>query len=116
MDGFIFSSNSFGTNMIIDVFRIFSSSPEFVALMLQYSDLPEADRARVLEDFRQATMRWNKLGREEADEDAEKEEQRKSHVLVVTDACLPVLGSVELPVSSCILINYELPTKKVHFF
>ncbi|KAL2241685.1 UNVERIFIED_CONTAM: hypothetical protein Sindi_0809700 [Sesamum indicum] len=79
---------------------------------MSYSDLSEADRARVLEDFRQATVRWNKLGREKADEEAEKEEQQKSHVLVVTDACLPVIGSSELPVSARILINYELPTKK----
>ncbi|XP_011099147.1 ATP-dependent RNA helicase FAL1 isoform X2 [Sesamum indicum] len=84
----------------------------YISISSLYSDLSEADRARVLEDFRQATVRWNKLGREKADEEAEKEEQQKSHVLVVTDACLPVIGSSELPVSARILINYELPTKK----
>lgn len=61
-------------------------------------------------------MRWNKLGREdEADGEAEKEGERKSHVIVVTDACLPLIGS-ESPVSARILINYELPTKKVLIF
>ncbi|KAL0343686.1 UNVERIFIED_CONTAM: hypothetical protein Sangu_1256000 [Sesamum angustifolium] len=84
----------------------------YISISSLYSDLSEADRARVLEDFRQATVRWNKLGREKADEEAEKEVQQKSHVLVVTDACLPVISSLELPVSARILINYELPTKK----
>lgn len=61
-------------------------------------------------------MRWNRLGREEeADGEAEKEEERKSHAIVVTDACLPLVASVELPVCARILINYELPTKKVYF-
>ncbi|KAL0350658.1 UNVERIFIED_CONTAM: hypothetical protein Sradi_4215000 [Sesamum radiatum] len=85
----------------------------YISISSLYSDLSEADRARVLEDFRQATVRWNKLGREKADEEAEKEVQQKSHVLVVTDACLPVISSLELPFSARILINYELPTKKL---
>ncbi|KAL6572942.1 hypothetical protein OROHE_002418 [Orobanche hederae] len=77
-----------------------------------YSDLPEACRVEVLDNFRQATIRWNRLARdEEAEGKAEKEEERKSHLIVVTDACLPHLGS-ELPVCARILINYELPTKK----
>ncbi|KAL6526148.1 hypothetical protein OROMI_029788 [Orobanche minor] len=77
-----------------------------------YSDLPEACRVEVLDNFRQATIRWNRLARdEEAEGKAEKEEERKSHLIVVTDACLPLLGS-ELPVCARILINYELPTKK----
>ncbi|KAL0450339.1 UNVERIFIED_CONTAM: hypothetical protein Slati_1590300 [Sesamum latifolium] len=88
----------------------------YISISSLYSDLSEADRARVLEDFRQATVRWNMLGREKTDEEAGKEVQQKSHVLVVTDACLPVIGSLELPVSARILINYELPTKKVLFF
>ncbi|KAK6128981.1 hypothetical protein DH2020_037288 [Rehmannia glutinosa] len=83
-----------------------------ISVSALYSDLSEAHRAEVLDNFRQATMRWNRLGREEdADGEAEKEEEQKSHVIVVTDACLPLLGS-ELPVCARILINYELPTKK----
>lgn len=84
--------------------------------MFQYSDLPEADRTRILDDFRQATVRWNRLGRERADSEAEKEDEHKSHLIVVTDACLPLVGSAESPVSARVLINYELPTKKVCIF
>ncbi|CAA0840951.1 Unknown protein [Striga hermonthica] len=89
-----------------------SNLPSYISVSSLYSDLPEAHRAEVLDNFRRATVRWNKLGREdEADGEAEKEDERKSHVIVVTDACLPLLGS-ESPVSARILINYELPTKK----
>lgn len=67
-----------------------------------------------MEKFREATARWNKLGKgEEAEREAD--EVQKSHVIVVTDACLPLLGSVDLPLCACMLINYELPTKKVSF-
>ncbi|KAI3452028.1 hypothetical protein Pfo_008693 [Paulownia fortunei] len=90
-----------------------SNLSSYISVSSLYSDLSEADRAGVLDNFRQATIRWNKLGREEeVDGEAEKDEERKSHVIVVTDACLPLLGSVELPVCARILINYELPTKK----
>ncbi|KAL3626802.1 hypothetical protein CASFOL_022687 [Castilleja foliolosa] len=89
-----------------------SNLSSYISVSSLYSDLSEAHRAEVLDKFRQATVRWNRLGRGvEADEEAEKEEERKSHVIVVTDACLPLLGS-ELPVCARILINYELPTKK----
>lgn len=53
------------------------------------------------------------MGKDEIDRDEGKEEERKSNVIVVTDACLPLIGSGESPVSACILINYELPSKKV---
>lgn len=59
-------------------------------------------------------MRWNSLGRG-GEAVGEGDEERKSHVVVVTDACLPLLGSVEAPLCACMLINYELPTKKVCF-
>lgn len=52
---------------------------------------------------------------EEVKRDVEKDEDPKSHVIVVTDACLPLLGSAESPLCACMLINYELPTKKVRF-
>lgn len=69
-----------------------------------------------MDKFRQATARWNRLGRgEEVEREAEKDEEQKSHVVVVTDACLPLLGSVESPLCACMLINFELPTKKVSF-
>ena len=42
------------------------------------------------------------------------EEELKSHMVVVTDACLPIASS-ESPVPARVLINYELPLKKVSF-
>ncbi|KAL9158162.1 hypothetical protein ABFS82_08G049300 [Erythranthe guttata] len=90
-----------------------SNLSSYISVSSLYSDLSEADRARVLDNFRQATVRWNRLGREEeADMEVEKEEENKSQLIVVTDACLPLLASSELPVSARILINYELPNKK----
>lgn len=80
----------------------------------QYSDLAEADRAVVLDKFRQATIKWNRNAvlQSEDKNDTENEEQ-KSRVVVATDACLPLISSGEAPVSARVLINYELPTKKV---
>ncbi|KAL6553146.1 hypothetical protein OROGR_006988 [Orobanche gracilis] len=89
-----------------------SNLSSYISVSSLHSDLPEACRVEVLDNFRQATITWNRLARdEEAEGKAEKEEERKSHLIVVTDACLPLLGS-ELPVCARILINYELPTKK----
>lgn len=34
-------------------------------------------------------------------------------MIVVTDACLPIVASGEQPILARILINFELPTKKV---
>jgi translation initiation factor 4A len=80
----------------------------------QYSDLAEAERALVFEKFRQATMNWNQNVSAQSGDDSEigKDEQ-KSHMIVVTDVCLPLVASGELPISARVLINYELPTKKV---
>ncbi|XP_022859392.1 eukaryotic initiation factor 4A-I isoform X1 [Olea europaea var. sylvestris] len=77
-----------------------------------YSDLSEAERVRILDNFRQATGRWNRMGRDEVNGETEKEEEQKSHLVVVTDACLPLVGSGESPISARVLVNYELPTKK----
>ncbi|KAI3816601.1 hypothetical protein L1987_16304 [Smallanthus sonchifolius] len=53
-------------------------------------------------------MKWN----QNAAEGYDKEEQ-KSHMIVETDVCLPLLASEESHISSNVLINYELLTKKV---
>ncbi|XP_057768980.1 uncharacterized protein LOC130989010 isoform X2 [Salvia miltiorrhiza] len=88
-----------------------SSLSSYVSVSPLYSDLSEVDRAEVLDKFRQATMTWNRLGRgEEAEREADQEQ--KSHIVVVTDACLPLPGTVEVPLCACMLINYGLPTKK----
>ncbi|XP_059457138.1 ATP-dependent RNA helicase eIF4A isoform X1 [Corylus avellana] len=89
------------------------SNLPFISLSPLYSDLAEAERALVLEKFRQATMNWNQNVSVQSGDDSEigKDEQ-KSHMIVVTDVCLPLLASGELPISARVLINYELPTKK----
>lgn len=80
----------------------------------QYSDLAEDERAAVLEKFRQMTIRWNQISHAagEGNED-EVEKHDKSHMIIVTDACLPLLASGEAPLNAHLLINYELPPKKV---
>ncbi|KAK4346499.1 hypothetical protein RND71_032838 [Anisodus tanguticus] len=78
----------------------------------KYSDLAEAERARVFARFRQATVRWNKQATAEHGDAGEIEKEEKSHLIVVTDACLPLVNSGESPFNARVLINYELPTKK----
>lgn len=78
----------------------------FYEYVSQYSDLAEAERSLILDTFRHATMKWNQNA------SAENEEQ-KSHMIVATDACLPLLASGESPITSSVLINYQMPTKKV---
>ncbi|KAJ0233460.1 hypothetical protein HA466_0281090 [Hirschfeldia incana] len=91
-------------------------------VLSKYSDLGERERAMVLEKFRQATVKWNHqlnsaviveegLGESETGGE-EEEDEKKSHLVVVTDVCLPMLSSGESSLSSRVLINYELPTKK----
>lgn len=89
-----------------------SNLSSYVNISSLYSDLSEVERAQILDNFRRATGRWNRMGKDEIHRDEGKEEERKSNVIVVTDACLPLIGSGESPVSACILINYELPSKK----
>ncbi|KAI3670867.1 hypothetical protein L1987_87510 [Smallanthus sonchifolius] len=70
-------------------------------------DLAEAERALILDKFRHVTMKWN----QNAAKGCDKEEQ-KSHMIVATDACPSLLALGESHISSSVLINYELPTKK----
>ena len=80
----------------------------------QYSDLVEAERTQILETFRQATVSWNQNVSTQSEDDSETgKDEQKSHMIVVTDACLPVLASGESPISARVLINYALPMKKV---
>lgn len=82
----------------------------------QYSDLAEAERTLVLDKFRHATMQWNQNAVVETGNERTEKEEQKSHMIVATDACLPLLASGESPISSSVLINYELPSKKVLFY
>ncbi|KAL6227348.1 hypothetical protein ACLB2K_001307 [Fragaria x ananassa] len=89
------------------------ASVPYISFAPLYSDLAEADRATILESFKQATIRWNsEVGAQSADDSALVKEEQKSHMIVATDACLPLLASGESPISACVLINYELPAKK----
>lgn len=90
------------------------SNLPFISLASLYSDLAEADRALVLDGFRQSTLHWNQSIAVQSGNDVKAVEdvEQKSHIVVVTDACLPLLTSGESPLSARVLINYELPTKK----
>ena len=57
-------------------------------------------------------MCWNQNAKS-GDTDEIGKHDDKSHMIIVTDACLPLLASGESPISARVLINYELPTKKV---
>ncbi|XP_027361037.1 ATP-dependent RNA helicase eIF4A [Abrus precatorius] len=83
------------------------SALPFISSNALYSDLAEDERAFILEKFRHVTARWNQINHED---EARKDE--RSHMIIVTDACLPHLASGELPLNAHLLINYELPAKK----
>ncbi|XP_076926048.1 ATP-dependent RNA helicase eIF4A-like [Bidens hawaiensis] len=89
------------------------SNISYINVTPLYSDLAESERALILDKFRHVTMKWkqNVAAVKSGNEESEKEEQ-KSHMIVATDACLPLFASGESPISSSVLINYELPTKK----
>ncbi|XP_008349509.2 uncharacterized protein [Malus domestica] len=85
----------------------------YISLASLYTDLAEADRSLILEHFRQATMRWNpEVSAQSAVDNESVKDEQKSHMIVATDACLPLLASGESPIAARVLINYELPTKK----
>ncbi|XP_050206462.1 ATP-dependent RNA helicase eIF4A isoform X2 [Mercurialis annua] len=85
----------------------------YISFAPLYSDLAEAERASVLEKFRQATVKWNQSATAlSGNEDEIGKDKDKSHMIVVTDACLPLLATGESPISARVLINYELPMKK----
>ncbi|KAL5752951.1 hypothetical protein ACOSQ2_023458 [Xanthoceras sorbifolium] len=85
----------------------------YISLSSLYSDLVEAERIRILENFRQATVSWNQNVTAQSGDDSETgKDEQKSHMIVVTDACLPVLASGESTISARVLINYEFPIKK----
>lgn len=82
----------------------------------QYSDLAEDERAFILENFRQVTAKWNQMNHGGAPNEDEIGKDERSHMIIVTDACLPLLASGELSLNAHLLINYELPAKKVLLF
>ncbi|KAL8172061.1 hypothetical protein V2J09_023865 [Rumex salicifolius] len=87
------------------------SSLPYISLGSLYSDLSEAERTTILENFRQIISEWHQIVHVQSENTTEKYDE-KSHMIVVTDACLPVVSSGESPLSAPVLINYELPLKK----
>ncbi|KAL1354695.1 hypothetical protein AAHE18_05G060600 [Arachis hypogaea] len=75
----------------------------FISSSPLYSDLSEHQRASTLDKFRH-------LNHPTDHDDDDKE--RTSHMIIVTDACLPLLSSGECPLNAHLLINYDLPPKK----
>lgn len=89
------------------------SNLAFISLSPLYSDLAEAERALILEKFRQSTAEWNQNINIHPEDGLENgNTAHKSCMIVVTDACLPFVASGEAPILARVLINYELPTKK----
>ncbi|KAM7516544.1 hypothetical protein LguiA_006127 [Lonicera macranthoides] len=89
------------------------STLTYISVSSLYSDLTEAERALIFDKYRKATMKWNQNTTVQSGDDAETgNEEQKSHLIIVTDACLPLLSSGEPPIGARVLINYELPTKK----
>ncbi|BBH07811.1 hypothetical protein Prudu_019845 [Prunus dulcis] len=73
----------------------------YISLASLYTDLAEADRSLILERFREATMRWNpQASAQPADDNEPVKDEQKSHMIVATDACLPLLASGESPISA----------------
>lgn len=77
--------------------------------------MAEAERALVLERFRHSSIRWSQNSIGQSSDSSKKSEQveQKPHMIVVTDTCLPILAYGEAAICARVLINYELPTKKV---
>lgn len=89
-------------------------SPTSLVFLWFLCDLAETERANILDKFRHAAMEWNqKVNVQSGNGSKDGKEEHKSHMIVVTDACLPLLTSGESPISARLLINYALPTKKV---
>ncbi|XP_068642611.1 ATP-dependent RNA helicase eIF4A [Aristolochia californica] len=88
------------------------SNLSYISLDSLYSDLAEPKRTQILDNFRQATAEWNQSSSVQSVDNKNENEENKSHLIVVTDVCLPLLASGETPLSARVLINYELPTKK----
>lgn len=89
------------------------SNLSFISLFSLHSDLSESERALVLEKFHLSTAEWSQSDNAQPRDDLEcGNVAHKSCMVVVTDACLPLVASGEAPLLAHILINYELPTKK----
>ncbi|MED6167427.1 hypothetical protein PIB30_002396 [Stylosanthes scabra] len=83
------------------------SALPFISSSTLYSDLSEHERASTLDKFRQLSSTWTHFNHPD-----DEEKEATSHMIIVTDACLPLLSSGESPLNAHLLINYDLPPKK----
>eukprot|EP00252_Welwitschia_mirabilis_P002584 TRINITY_DN12532_c0_g1_i1.p1 TRINITY_DN12532_c0_g1~~TRINITY_DN12532_c0_g1_i1.p1 ORF type:complete len:215 (+),score=30.44 TRINITY_DN12532_c0_g1_i1:120-764(+) len=88
------------------------SSLPYVSLTYLYSDMPELERASSIEKFRQKTVDWFSKYEVTPAKPQDDAMQRHCHVLITTDACLPMPSLGEAPLFAQILINFDLPLKK----
>ncbi|KMZ59479.1 hypothetical protein ZOSMA_68G00660 [Zostera marina] len=88
------------------------SNLSYISLSILYSDLSESERGRILGEFRQKAIEWNQNISHPSNTIENENSEQKSNMIVVTDACLPIVASGEQPILARILINFELPTKK----
>ncbi|KAJ7971581.1 Eukaryotic initiation factor 4A [Quillaja saponaria] len=109
----------YGKNSFRCPLQVCIPSPPFLSTEMSnlcfqlYSDLDETERAVTLETFLQVLTQWNQIiSSPEGNQDGSGKDEQRSHVLVVTDACLPLLASGESPISGSVLINYKLRAKK----
>ncbi|KAK9109186.1 hypothetical protein Sjap_017246 [Stephania japonica] len=93
------------------------SALQNISLASLHSDLAESERMLILEKFHQATVEWNhNFALQFGVESEAGSEETKSAMIVVTDACLPLVAFGESSASAHLMINYELPTKKEAYF
>ncbi|KAK9136010.1 hypothetical protein Syun_015340 [Stephania yunnanensis] len=93
------------------------SALQNISLASLHSDLAESERMLILEKFHQVTVEWDRNFSSQFGVESEAgSEEHKSAMIVVTDACLPLVASGESSASAHLLINYELPTKKEAYF
>eukprot|EP00249_Psilotum_nudum_P015479 c25348_g1_i3 orf=187-858(+) len=88
------------------------TSPNMTVNFL-HSDLSEVETTSRLENFRKAATNWNQCLDNKLEMDSVGIiEVPHTHVLVVTDACLPSQSFGEAPLSARVVINFDLPFKK----
>lgn len=86
-----------------------------------HSDQGDSERAAALALFREAVVAWGSFVEDRSRGynvpnapagGADRPDGAQAHVLVVTDACLPLQQLGEHPLNARLLINYDIPAKK----
>ncbi|KAJ7530192.1 hypothetical protein O6H91_15G084300 [Diphasiastrum complanatum] len=93
------------------VYATVSACQQF-SLNFLHSDIGEKARATTCDEFRHAIAEWNEILEDGRMPAHEGQSRKPSHLLVITDACLPSQAVGEQCLSARVLINYDLPSKK----